>query len=140
MKKLRKFLQLSWTERWLLTEAVVLLVAVQVGLYFLPFRNLRRLLERVTVWPVELPFVGRAEATRIPWAVRLASSFIPNATCLPQALVTHFLLMRNGYPADLKIGAARNQDGTVAAHAWVTSEQQIVIGALRDLDRYVPLS
>lgn len=140
MKAIYKFLQLPRSDRWLLLQAFVLLTAIQVGLHLLPFLNLKRDLERFAAVKRSSPITRRPAADRIPWAVRVASGYIPKATCLPQALVTHFLLVRNGYPADLKIGAAKKQDGSFEAHAWVTSEQRIVIGALRDLDRYTPLS
>ena len=140
MKWIRKFLHLSWADRWLLIEAFFLLIAIQGGLYFLPFVNLKRILNQFIDWQIRLPFIARPQAQRIPWAVRVASILMPNATCLPQALAVHFLLLRNGYAAELKIGAAKNNAGVLEAHAWVTHEEQIVIGALRDLDRYIPLS
>ncbi|MFN8441333.1 MAG: lasso peptide biosynthesis B2 protein [Caldilineaceae bacterium] len=140
MKAVYKFFQLSGSDRWLLLQAFVLLAAIQLGLYALPFLNLKRFLERFATLKGGNFFNNRPTADRIAWAVRVASGYIPKATCLPQALVTHFLLVRNGYPADLKIGAAKKQDGSFEAHAWVTSEQRIVMGALRDLDRYTPLS
>lgn len=138
--KLYKFLKLSGADRWLLIETFALLAAVQLGLYFLPFQTLRRFLDRLITGWRSFSFTAHPAAARIPWAVRMASGYIPKSTCLPQALVTHFLLLRHGYPADLKIGAAKKADGTLEAHAWVVSEQQIVIGALHDLDRYILLS
>ncbi len=140
IRRIHKFLKLTVADRWLLLQAFFLLAVIQLGLHALPFLKVRRLLDRCVSLPRVLPWLQRPAAERIPWAIQVARCYLTNATCLPQALATHFLLRRNGYPADLKIGAAKNAQGTLEAHAWVVSEQKIVIGALRDLDRYVPLS
>jgi hypothetical protein len=48
------------------------------------------------------------------------------------------LLVRQGYPALLHIGAAKGEGGQLRAHAWVESEGRVVIGG-HDLGRYAPL-
>ena len=42
--------------------------------------------------------------------------------CLRQALLVQCLLLRRGLPAQLRIGALKNADGTPNAHAWVELE------------------
>jgi hypothetical protein len=140
MMRVRKFLKLSRLERWLLVKAFLGLAVIQFGLHFFTFQKLKRLLNRWSGGSVVSSASQRPEVEQISRAVRVASYYIPDTTCLPQALVAHFLLLRNGYPAELKIGAAKNRDGKLEAHAWVTSGEMIVIGALRDLDRYAPLT
>ena len=132
---LYKFLQISWPERWLLFRALSWLSLVTLGLRVVSLQALQRLLDRSTA-----PRAPVASAQRIAWAVRVASRFVPAATCLPQALTAQHLLARHGYPAELQIGAAKRPDGTLEAHAWLISGGEVVIGALPDLDRYVPLS
>jgi hypothetical protein len=83
---------------------------------------------------------GNTPAQRIAWAVRVASRLVPAATCLPQALTAQYLFVQHGYPAELQIGAAKRPDGTLEAHAWLISGGEIVIGALPDMDRFVPLA
>jgi Transglutaminase-like superfamily len=69
--------------------------------------------------------------------VKLASRFVPAATCLAQALVTVTLLEREGLPASLRIGVARSVRGKFEAHAWVESGGRVVIGGTRaDLSRF----
>jgi hypothetical protein len=64
---------------------------------------------------------------------------VPGATCLSQALAAQTLFLRQGYPAELHIGVAKNETGQLEAHAWVESEGQVVIGDLQNLSRYTPL-
>jgi hypothetical protein len=73
------------------------------------------------------------------WGISLARRVVPHATCLPQALATEALLVRYGYPADLRIGVAKVAAGRLTAHAWVESRGRVMVGDLRDLSRYVPL-
>lgn len=140
MERIRKFRQLSWSERVLVIQAIFLLGGITLGLKLLPLLSLRHLLFTLSKRRCGFRPAQRPPARRIAWAVRAASRYVPQATCLPQALVAQFLLRQNGYPADLQIGAARRADGKLEAHAWVTGENgTILIGGLPDLDRFVPL-
>ena len=66
-----------------------------------------------------------------------AARFVPDATCLPQALAAEAILRRRGHPADLRLGVSRGDDG-VEAHAWVESYGRVIVGD-GDLDRLEPL-
>lgn len=134
MSPLRKWLKLPPSERWLLIQAWLLLGAVRVALWLLPFRSVHRWLSRPRASS------PRFSVERIGWAVAVASVYLPFATCLPQALTAQVLLRRYGYAADLKIGVAREDGGRLEAHAWVESAGQIVIGGSASaLARYTPL-
>jgi hypothetical protein len=139
MSPLRKFLRLSPADRWLLVKSAFWLGLVVLGLRAVPFRTLRRGLAKVAHRPTPLNQIGRPEAGRLAWAVALASRYVPAASCLPQALVTHLLLTRQGYPAHLYIGVAKDELGQLQAHAWIESQGRILIGAVEDLSRFNPL-
>jgi hypothetical protein len=49
------------------------------------------------------------------------------------------MLARNGHPAALRIGVAKDGDGTLEAHAWVETGGSVIVGHLRDLARFAPL-
>ena len=133
MSPLRKWLQRSPVERRLLLRAWLLLGLIRAALWLLPFRVVHGLLLRPPLT------AGWASIEQIGWAVAVASVYIPFASCLPQALAAQALLLRHGYPADLRIGVARDQ-GRLEAHAWVESGGQIVIGgSTSSLARYTPL-
>jgi hypothetical protein len=140
VKRIHKFLKLSWRDQLLLLYAVFVVAAVTLGLWVLPWPALQSQLLKLTNWCSRFGTIQRPPAEHIAWAVKVAGSLIPKATCLPQALAAQLLLNQNAYSAELKIGVVRNEAGKLGAHAWVTSEGNILIGSVQDLDRFVPLS
>lgn len=140
MKRLGKFLHLPKRDRKLLASTVLLLGAIKLGLLVLPFQTLRRLLARMTLVTSQLPKTHRADLSKVVWAVEVASRYMPGGVkCLARALATQALLAKRGYPAHLRIGVAKSEEGQLEAHAWVESQGKIVIGSLADLARYTPL-
>lgn len=119
----------------LLAVATLTAALVRLGLWVLPYRAVHKSVARLT------RRAGTARARHsvehIVWAVRVASRFIPRATCLTQSLAAQVLLTRHGYPAELCLGVAR-EDGQFDAHAWVESNGRVVIGDV-DLRRYTPI-
>lgn len=139
MKRLRRFLQLSWREQLFLIYATLTLGVVTLGLRLFPWFTLQRQLLSLANRAATPGTSRRPSAQHIAWTVRVASSLIPKATCLPRALAAQFLLIQYAHPAELKIGVARNEDGHLGAHAWVTSNNHILIGDVQDLDHFIPL-
>lgn len=140
LKRLHKFLYLSSADRRLIAQSVVLVWAMRLGLWLLPFRILRRLLARVTKSSSQLQERDRASVDRVVWAVTIASRCVPAATCLTQSLATKVLLSWRGQQANLYIGVGRSEAGQFQAHAWVESNGRVVIGGPESqLERYAPL-
>lgn len=138
MRRLRQFLAFTPSDRILLVRAGVLLGVIRLGLSLLPFQILPCLLRKVSTAPGVLHEADRAAPDRIAWAVTVASQYVPKATCLAQALAAQVLLARQGYPACLRIGVTKSEEGRLEAHAWVESQGKIVIGGSA-LGRYTPL-
>ena len=142
MKRLRRFLRLSWADKVLVVQAVCLLAAVRLGLCLLPFETLRKLLARTAD--------GRSASAqrrqidhspKVIWAVGAVSRRFPSiGTCLMQALAAHVLLRRRHYPTQLHIGVTRDEKGKFLGHAWLESNGIVIIGgeALKQ-QRYTPL-
>ncbi len=124
-------------DRQLLIKAALLVSAVRLGLWILPFQIVLRMLEvqkkKTAAFEEANP---AASLDRCIWAVKAASQYLPAATCLTQALAAKTLLTKKGYPADLRIGVLKTKEGQLEAHAWVESDGKIVIGDLPDLARY----
>src|SRR5436309_14497231 len=149
-----KFLNLSAVDRRLLVTAVLLLGAIRLGLWLLPFQTMMRLLPKMTRHATHASVLGASVAIdaidatdarrgmhpdRVVWAVVVASRYVPMSTCLTQALTTQVLLARRGFPAHLHIGVAKEgAEARFEAHAWVESEGKVVIGG-SDLGRYTQL-
>lgn len=141
MTRLRRFLRLPRADRGLLLEALLLVSLIRLVLWVVPFRALRRSLYRLTDVPAAAGGVtGRGlPPDRIGWAVAAASRYVPRATCLVQALAGRVLLERQGHPASLRIGVARDDErGNFEAHAWLECQGRVVIGG-RQSERYRPL-
>jgi hypothetical protein len=134
MKKLYRFMQLSWLEQCLLIRAAWWLGILTLGLRIVPLSTLQHLLLKLATRRMKT-----VPAPLITWAIQVAGRFVPEAACLPQALAAQYLFVKSGYPAELQIGVARSADGKLEAHAWVISGGSVVIGDLCDLDRFAPL-
>ncbi len=128
MKRLVKFLNLTWGERGLVIRALFWLMVIRIGLWVLPFQQLLKRLPQITVARDE----SRAlPAEQIAWAIRVVSRYLLGTkNCLVQSLAAQAMLARRGYSSHLRIGVAKDKDGRLKAHAWVECEGEIVIGAV----------
>jgi hypothetical protein len=114
----------------------VLQAAILVGMHTLPYARLSSLVERAGT-PRRPPRTQKPLGMLL-WAVQATSRPNPLTTCLSEALTAQVLLHRHGYPARVRIGVAKAQDGRLEAHAWLESGDQLVLGA-RGYERYSPL-
>jgi Transglutaminase-like superfamily len=134
-----QFLRLSAADRNLWIRVVLVIWAIRLMLWLLPFRKVRELLTRLSRTSTDSR-ADQASVARVVWAVRTASRYIPAATCLTQALATKLLLGRLGHHPTLRIGVARGKSGELQAHAWVEIEGKVVIGgAQASLKQFTPL-
>ena len=140
MKRIHMFLQLSRSDQWLLIQAFVVLAIVVLGLQVLPWLTLQRLLLKFANGYSRFVPAQSPSAQNIARSIKIASQYIPKATCLPQAMAAQLLLIQNSYPVDLQIGVAKNKDGLLEAHAWVRCRSEILIGGAHGLDHLVALS
>ena len=140
MKRIKKFLHMPAADQALFIQSAFVVACSTLGLRILPWLRLQNMLLGLARKQSRRLSSNRPSVSQIKWAVSAAGQSIPKATCLPQALASQYLLVRNGYPAELQIGVARDRDGKLEAHAWVVSENQVVLGEVRELDRFRPLS
>lgn len=135
-RRLRSLAALPARERLLFAEAALLLPAVHLLQQTLPFARWRRLLSRGPAMERRRQQPSPDELAR---AVERARQLPGEYKCLPAAYALHVLLHRYGYASTVQVGVAHAQNGSVEAHAWVEHEGKILIGALPDLVRFVPL-
>jgi hypothetical protein len=69
-----------------------------------------------------------AEVRRVALSVRIASCFIPFASCLTQAQSCQILLARRGIASTLCLGVRENGRGGAGAHAWLVCQRRLVLG------------
>lgn len=133
----KKFYRLTWAERSLLVKAVCLLAAIRVALALIPLRALRDAL----AWRWRKGIVqGHAAPTlrQISWATQTAARYLPGSTCLVQGLTALRLGISAGYSLTMNIGAAKEVNGELKAHAWVEYQGRIILGAAQE-NIYTPL-
>lgn len=124
--KLTAFRQLAPEVRSPLLQALALLPLVHTALNVLGFQRTYGLLLKLSGTatatalvesslpesPANLPLRATVQA------VHIASRYHPYATCLRRALVRWYLLRRQGWAAEVRIGTRFHQ-GEFQAHAWV---------------------
>jgi hypothetical protein len=104
-------------------RVIVCTTAVRVGLSTFRFATVRSLImDRAT------PITDGYSVEQIVWAVRATSRYVPNATCLTQALVVQRFLIRSGHRCRLRLGVAKDAVRGFEAHAWVECGERVVIG------------
>lgn len=114
--ELRRALSLAPADWLRFAQAWVVLLAADLGLRWLPFPRVERLLAPARA---DRRAAEDRAAARCVWAVAAAARHhLKPMTCLPRALGLRWLLGRAGFAADLRIGVAREGD-RLLAHAWV---------------------
>jgi len=140
-RHLRSFFLRSPAERLFLIKALCVVAGVRVGLSLLSFPHFQALFGRIrAATGVRRDAEAPPSIAQLVGGVRWASEFVPNPTCLTQALAAQLLLERCGYPTRLLIGVAPDEKGKAPfqAHAWLESSGVVVIG--ESTVHYVPLT
>ena len=126
--RMRNFWNPPVLNRSFLVKTWLLVWGIRLGLWGLPFRNMRKIVENLAQSSAEVDRPHWPVPEQISWAVAVTSRYVPQATCLTQAMTTRILLVRYGHPATLQIGVNRGKQGDLQAHAWVESNGTVVIG------------
>lgn len=126
-----KFWRLSWSERWLLIQALLLLPLTALAIRLLGFKTWQTVLCRLSRIDIaETPRRGiSTDVERIEVTARMvrlaARRGIVRPNCLNQSCVLWWLLRRHGIQSDLRIGV-RRQENQFEAHAWVEREGVVI--------------
>jgi Transglutaminase-like superfamily len=115
---------IPWSDRFLLLEAALRLLAARMSVALLPFRVVsRRLGDPARESPRDEP---PAIARRIRWAIAAISRRAPwRCQCLEQAIAAKMMLRARRVPNTLYLGVAQ---GEAKAHAWLRSGSFFVTG------------
>jgi len=112
----------------LLIRTYLLVVAIRLGLWLLPFRWMLCIPRLLARQQIQLQISRQVFEDRVAWAVAATSRCVPAATCLTQALAVQAILNRYGCASELHIGVAKSAQGKLEGHAWVESNGRIIIG------------
>ncbi len=122
MDRWSKFWRLSWQERRLVMQALVVLPLAGVALRWLGLRRCQSVLAQLSSLE-GTSSKGREEILRqarmTAHLVQAAAGHGPyRGTCLVQSLALWWLLRRQGIQSELRFGV-RKEGNQVEAHAWV---------------------
>jgi len=131
MRRLRKFVGLSRSDRLLLLEAWLYLGAARAALLLVPFRRIATHLGQQLMAQNEAPpdLPPPPAARNIAGAVETMSYHTPwESACLAQTIAGKFMLKQRGIPSRLYLGTKKDEAGNLTAHAWLQAGNEIVIG------------
>lgn len=153
MKPLLKFMRLSNHERRCLLLATLVLNGIRFGLWRVPFNQLWKRIQRLSQAPpswIKLIVSQPPTVAEMIWAVDVSSWYaLKPARCLARAFTLYLLMQWFGHVPTLRIGVAKPNESTdnaagspkpaIEAHAWIEYQDQIILGQIRDLERFAPL-
>lgn len=118
-----KFHHLSLEEKRLLVEAFFLLGFFRVVILCVKFKNIASRLGDSMKESLEvLNEAQLSEARKVGWAIERMSRHTPwESQCFVQALAAKKMLNSRKIASTLYFGLAKDQSGTLVAHAWLKS-------------------
>lgn len=142
MRRLRKLLTLSPTERAMLRRSLVVLAEVRWTLATRGLVAVEARVERAraTIGRDELARPSRRgireEARDVARVFHAAQRALPlRSTCLHLAAALRVLLAERGIASDLRIGVCKNL-GKLTAHAWLECGDCVLVGGTNVYEQY----
>lgn len=138
--RLRSLRRMSWSDRGLAIESLVMLAAARI---FVKITKGKNLVSRIGGKPIRgsdagLSATPSGSVSHVGAMVeRIARATWWRSMCLEKALAGKWMLRRRGIPSTMYVGMAR-RDGEYVAHAWLVGEGETVTGGSRI--SYAPLA
>lgn len=118
MKLLMKFFHLPAKERAFFAEALTLLWIARIMLILFPFRICIKTIQKKKKGKQASPdILDRIRHSTI----RANRTAIWKNICLVQSFAARWMLQRRGIESTMTIGVARDAQGKMIAHAWLSS-------------------
>ena len=136
---LRAFLLLPLRDKWLMVQTIVIILLVKGGLRTLRFHTFRRSLARLVNDVPRRKHPDPEMIGKAVWAVNVCTQHrLLQGACLVRALAAKLLLAMHGHETVLHIGVQLPTRGALQAHAWLTSDDEIIISGVPS-DPYTPI-
>ncbi len=136
-----KFAKRRFADKFLLLEALILIVVIRIGLSIRGYAAIARFVDRFDRGDSTSSNSADSFSYRAAWAVSKASRIIKNdKPCLAQSLALRLLLNRKGLGSKIVIGVKKSDDFSIQAHAWVEKEGEVLIGGASSPFRYAIMS
>lgn len=127
VSRFSKFFVLSFSKQLLLAKAFSVVLLIRIALKLFSFPQFKKLYTAFSSSDINTSSTDAFIAQNV-WAIQSVSHSL-SARCLPQALALKYFL-RHDKEAEVVIGV-RKADA-FEAHAWVTKDDAILLGALSD--------
>lgn len=141
IRKFNSFIRLSFSEKVLLIQALILLPLVHLSLKLTGMKYTEKMLNSLSFTRENQEDQKNHLAIVIMTAkmVRIASHYQKFATCLRQSLVLWYLLKKQGINTKLCIGVRKEKD-KFEAHAWLEYEN-IAINEIDNIkEMFMPIN
>jgi Transglutaminase-like superfamily len=126
----RRRVALTATDWQLLAAAALAQVITAAALRAMPLIGLRT---RAARFRRLARMLMRGSEERVVWAIEATGRRLGDAsTCLVRAVVADLVLGSPERPLCLTIGVRRTASGALEAHAWVTKQDRVLVGATSD--------
>jgi transglutaminase superfamily protein len=132
MKRLARFVRLSWQEQRLLIESIFFVCVAACAVALLPFPMLKKWSGRKSR-PASMRSVSES---RVCWSLGAAGRLVPGATCFAEALAAQVMMRRYGHDPVIRVGVRKAGASDLAAHAWVECDGRIVAGGRDSAEKY----
>ncbi|OBQ67646.1 lasso peptide biosynthesis B2 protein [Mesorhizobium erdmanii] len=125
---LTRVLSLSGSEALFLCQCLLVVATVRLGLTLFSYNRVRGMVTRLNARQC----ASMGELRLVAWGVAAAARLVPRATCLTQALSGQYILARQGNASKIRIGIERGTGEQLKAHAWLVSDNHVVLGGSVD--------
>ncbi len=133
MNLFTNFLKLPQIDQKLLIKTLLLMMIIRLKLWIIPFNKIQISIEKNNTRKI----TNNIQVTKLIWAVKTTSNYIPQATCLTKAITAKKLLNKHGYSSQVKIGVGKDMKGEFEAHAWLEYMDKVILGVSEK--EYIPL-
>jgi len=114
--------------------ACVLLLLCKLSVKLIPFKGLARIYSlKPSNIHIQLDPTNPNRQQAIARAIKRAARILPGTyVCLPQALAGKLMLHLRGVASLLVLGVKIDESKAMSAHAWLVSENSIILGGVRE--------
>lgn len=131
VKDIARIFKLTWREKLLVIEALLLSGIIRFAILFIPFNKLARLSGKYREESSKIiSYEDEAITRKISCIVLVVSNKTPwKSKCLVRAITAQIMLSIRKVSSTLYLGVARDEEKKLIAHAWLRSGESIITGA-----------
>ena len=130
MKNILNFLRLPLKIKQILLEASVALLFAKILISFTKLKSITKLLGKSNQVPKGSGTdIDLLKVSEVSYSVQTMSRFTPwESNCLVQACAAKYMLNRRKQLSTVYFGLAKDEQGSIIAHAWVKCGKHFVTG------------